>query len=115
MKARAVEFSEEASRDLLDLHDWIAEATNSDVALSYLERLGDYCLGFDLASERGQLRDDLRPGLRVIGFEKRVTIAFFVEARGVIVDAQISVLVCRPALRWRAALLTDSFRLIRAP
>ena len=85
MKARAVEFSEEATRDLLDLFDWIAKATNSAIALSYLERLGEYCRGFDLASERGQLRDDIRPGLRVVGFEKRVTIAFFVEAERVVI------------------------------
>lgn len=34
--------------------------------------------GFALASERGRLRDGVRPGLRVIGFERRVTAAFTV-------------------------------------
>jgi toxin ParE1/3/4 len=48
--------------------------------LSYVERLEIWCLGFDLASERGHSRDDVRPGLRIIGFERRATIAFAVEA-----------------------------------
>jgi toxin ParE1/3/4 len=29
--------------------------------------------------ERGTLRDDLRPGLRVIGFERRIAVAFHVQ------------------------------------
>lgn len=37
----------------------------------------------DIASERGTRRDDIRPGLRTIGFERRVVIAFHVSARRV--------------------------------
>jgi toxin ParE1/3/4 len=37
----------------------------------------------DIASERGVLRDDIRPGLRVAGFERRLTVAFSVEAETV--------------------------------
>ena len=43
------------------------------------------CLGFDLASERGRKRDDVRPGLRIAGFERRVTVAFMVENDRVII------------------------------
>ncbi|MDZ4366104.1 MAG: type II toxin-antitoxin system RelE/ParE family toxin [Afipia sp.] len=35
--------------------------------------------------ERGTRRDDLSPGLRIVGFERRVTIAFVVEEDEVIV------------------------------
>jgi toxin ParE1/3/4 len=35
---------------------------------------------------RGTRRDDLRPSLRVIGFERRVTIAFHVSASAVTID-----------------------------
>jgi len=38
-------------------------------ALAYVERLEGYCLGFDLASERGHRRDDIREGLRTVGFD----------------------------------------------
>jgi toxin ParE1/3/4 len=36
-----------------------------------------------LPSERGHRRDDIRPRLRVVGFERRVTIAFTVSAEAV--------------------------------
>ncbi len=78
MKRRAVEISEEARRDLFALYEWIAEAASPKVALNYIERIEKYCNGFDLAGERGHLREDIRPGLRIVGFEKRVTIAFTV-------------------------------------
>ncbi len=78
MKARAVVFSPEARRDLLDLYQTIASAASPAVALAYIERIEGFCLHFDLASERGQRRDDIRPGLRVTGFERRITVAFTV-------------------------------------
>jgi toxin ParE1/3/4 len=79
MKRRSVVFAPEAQDDLFRLSDWIADAAGPDTALSYIERLESYCLAFDLASERGHLRDDIRPGLRIVGFERRVTIAFVVD------------------------------------
>lgn len=36
--------------------------------------------------ERGTRREDLRSGLRIIGFERRVTIAFHVAADRITVD-----------------------------
>ena len=36
-------------------------------------------MGFDIVSERGHRRDDISPGLRIAGFERRVTIAFAVD------------------------------------
>jgi toxin ParE1/3/4 len=83
LKRRAVVFSPEAKNDLLRLYDWIADASGPAVALSYVERLESYCLGFDLASDRGYSRHDLRPGLRLVGFERRVTIAFAVDTKRV--------------------------------
>jgi toxin ParE1/3/4 len=78
LRQRRVAFAPEAIADLLNLYEWIAEAASPAVAMRYLERLEDYCLGFDTASERGMRRDDVRPGLRIIGFERRVTLAFVV-------------------------------------
>lgn len=80
MKRRQVVFSPEARRDLLQLYDWIHERAGGEIALSYVERLEAYCLGFEISSHRGQRRDYIRPGLRTVGFERRVTIAFIVEA-----------------------------------
>jgi toxin ParE1/3/4 len=39
-----------------------------------------------VAGERGTRRDDLQPGLRIVGFERRVTIAFHVEPGTVTID-----------------------------
>jgi len=70
VKQRLVEFSEDAAADPNSLHDWIAESADPAEALSYIERLEDYCLGFDVAYGRGQRRDKIRPNLRIVGFDR---------------------------------------------
>ena len=79
MKQYQVIFAPEARDDLFAVYDWIAAAASPDTALSYIERIETYCLGFTHAAERGMRRDDVRPGLRIVGFERRVTIAFSVK------------------------------------
>lgn len=80
MKRRTVTFAPEARDDLIQLGDWIAERAGIDAALAYIDRLEAYCIGFETSGERGQRRDDIRPGLRVTGFEHRIAIAFTVSA-----------------------------------
>lgn len=82
MKRRVV-FSPEAQADLLALYEYVAEQSSAAVAIGYIARIEAYCLGFDLGAERGSQRDDIRPGLRTVGFERRITIAFHVDARTV--------------------------------
>ena len=79
MKARSVEFSPEALDDLLNLYDWIADAADPETAFAYIDRLESYCRDMKYAAERGHKRDDIRPNLRIVGFERRVTIAFTVS------------------------------------
>ena len=86
MKGREVVFTPEAQRDLQQLHDWIAERAGDEVALGYIQRLESYCLGLTIASQRGRRRNDLHPGLRIVGFERRVAIAFFVEPDVVVIS-----------------------------
>ena len=86
MEKREVVFSPEAQGDLLELYDYIADSSNAARAIGYIARLEAYCLGFDLAAERGTRRDDIRPGLRIVGFERRVTIAFHVDPKRVTID-----------------------------
>ena len=85
MKQRSVEISDEAIDDLSALYDWIEVQSSPTTAFSYTERLIDFCYRLDLASERGQRRDDIRPGLRIVGFERRVTVAFTVEEKRVVI------------------------------
>jgi toxin ParE1/3/4 len=69
-------FSPEAQADLLELYDYIAERSGADRALGYVERIEGWINGLESFPERGVLRDDIRPGLRVAGFERRVSVAF---------------------------------------
>ena len=83
MKPRGIIFAPEARADLLALYEWISAKASPEVAMAYIGRIERYCSGFDLASQRGHSRDDIRTGLRVIGFERRVTIAFMVSDQAV--------------------------------
>jgi toxin ParE1/3/4 len=71
-------FAPEAENDLLQLYLFISEFSGDDRAMAYIEQVERYCRGFATFPKRGQQRDDLLPGLRVIGFKRRITIAFHV-------------------------------------
>ena len=64
---------------------WIADAASAAVARAYMDRLHEYCQSFALFPERGTQRPDLRPGLRTIGFRRRVTIAFVARKDDVLI------------------------------
>ena len=98
MKQRDVMFAPEATGDLIGLYDWIAAAASPAVAMGYLERVETFCLRLGVGSERGYRRDDIRPGLRVIGFERRLNIAF------VVTDETVTVLrVFSAGRNWETA------------
>jgi toxin ParE1/3/4 len=78
-------FDEAAEDDLRMIGEWIAERASVETAIGYVERLRSYCRGFDIFPARGTLRDDLEPGLRTIGFERRVLIAFKVYQTTVVI------------------------------
>lgn len=84
--AHEVIFAPEALADLTGLYDRIAAGASPERALAYIERLQRYCLGFATFPERGTRRDDLRPGLRTIGYRRRVTVAFHVTPERVVID-----------------------------
>ena len=86
MEKREVVLSPEAVGDLIGLYEYIAADSGPARAIAYVARIEDYCARFDLAAERGTRRDDIRPGLRIVGFEWRVTIAFHVDATTVTID-----------------------------
>ena len=52
----------------------------------YVGRIVDFCNGLSTFPLRGTQRDDLLSGLRVTGFERRVTIAFIVTAETVLIE-----------------------------
>lgn len=78
-------FSQEAQNDLLDLYDFIAGRDGESRALGYIERIEEWCESLRIFPQRGTSRDDIRPGLRIAGFERRVTVAFAVGVDSVII------------------------------
>jgi len=74
--ARSVVFREEAENDLTELALYVASQSGTVVANRYLDRIYAACAGLAHFPERGRPRDDLLPGLRTIGFERRATIVY---------------------------------------
>lgn len=73
---RPVRFAPEATTNLADIYDYIAPRGGERVAATYVARIYQYCLDMGTFPERGMRRDDIWPGLRLVGFERRATIAF---------------------------------------
>ncbi len=84
MPARVV-FATSAQADLDGLFEWISDRAGLATALAYTRRIESFCAGFAPFPKRGSERSDLRPGLRTIGFERRVTIAFTVQGDDVVI------------------------------
>ncbi len=63
---------------MLRIYDYIADQAGAERALAYISRIEQCCAQLETFPERGTRRDDVRSGLRVIGFERRVSIAFHV-------------------------------------
>lgn len=87
--SRDVAYTPAAERDLLLLYDYIAERSGADRAKAYTDTIQARCVGLAFFPERGTRRDDIRRGVRIIGFERRVTIAFHSTADAVIIDRVI--------------------------
>ena len=85
MKLREVVYSPEFVEDIDKLFEIIAARSNDQTALKYISRIEEFCDSLDLASVRGTLRDDIRMGLRIVGFERRAVVAFTVEEDRVVI------------------------------
>ena len=77
--ALKVYFRPRAEADLFALYEYIASQANPAVAGNYINRIEQACMALATFPKRGTRRDDMMLGLRTIGFERRVTIAFRVQ------------------------------------
>lgn len=78
MKFKIV-LSPEAEQHLDDLFVAIAQESGEERAEKFVGSILTYCYDFDTFPHRGSRRDDIRPGVRVVGFRRRASIAFTVE------------------------------------
>jgi toxin ParE1/3/4 len=81
-------FTPLAERHLDRLHQYITTHASEDRADHYVGRIVAFCKVLTTFPMRETPRDDLLPGLRVTGFERRVTIAFVVTEAAVLIQVQ---------------------------
>jgi toxin ParE1/3/4 len=79
-------FTPLAERHLDSLHQYITGHASEERADKYVGRIVAFCKSLTTFPMRGTPRDDLLPGLRVTGFERRVTIAFVVTDAAVLIE-----------------------------
>lgn len=75
-----------AEADLESIVDWIADQSSIRTARGFVDRIEQRIYSLQHFPARGTRRDDLTPGLRLIGLEARVTIAFRIHDKAVIVE-----------------------------
>jgi toxin ParE1/3/4 len=85
MKKSQIIFSLTAKADVALIESWVAENAGATIASKYSKRILSFCQRLETGSQRGTKRDEIRLGLRVIGFEKRVNILFVVTPEDVII------------------------------
>jgi plasmid stabilization system protein ParE len=81
-----VVFTPEAQVQLTELYRYIAAAASPEVARRYTDAIVAHCDGLKTFPLRGAPRDDIRPGLRVTTYRRRVVIAFAVG------DGQVAII-----------------------
>jgi toxin ParE1/3/4 len=81
-----VVFTPRAIRQLEDLHDYLCDNASDRIADNYVGRIVAHCQKLSLFPNRGTRRDDILPGLRTIGFERRATLAFLVQTDLVLIE-----------------------------
>lgn len=74
-----VRLSTDAEHDLWEIQEFLKGVASAKTASIYVDRILDYLATFSHFPERGTLRNEIRPGLRIVGFEKRISVAFVVE------------------------------------
>jgi plasmid stabilization system protein ParE len=76
-------FTPEAEEQLAELYGYIASAASPDIAARFTDAIVTYCESLRTFPLRGMRRDDIRPGLRILGYRKRVAVAFNVDVERV--------------------------------
>lgn len=93
MKTREIIITPEAEDDLDHLYNEISQRASPSIAYAFVARIEAFCRSLTHAAERGTDRSDVSPGMRSLGFERRVTIVLHIE------DATASVVRIFPAGR----------------
>jgi plasmid stabilization system protein ParE len=83
VSARKLVLRPAAETDLADIYRYISERSGSpETAINYVRRIRAWCDQLVVFPEGGRARDDLRRGVRIITFERRVVIAYMILPSG---------------------------------
>ncbi|CAA2159767.1 hypothetical protein MBRA_04950 [Methylobacterium brachiatum] len=85
MRRRSITYAPAAGDDLDWIYDTVAKASTPVIASGFEQSIRNLCQRLEYGAERGSLHSDLRPGLRTIGFARRLTVAFTVEKHRVVI------------------------------
>ena len=66
-------------------YEYIEGESSPETAQRFTHSIVDYCSGFSIFPHRGLQRNDLRPGLRIVGFRRQGAIAIAVQANQVFI------------------------------
>ena len=83
MKTWPIVYDPQAIEDLDGIHEWISRQASTRTADLYEERIVACIARLRHFPDRGSRRDDVAEGLRVLGFERRVDIAYRLTAERV--------------------------------
>ena len=75
-----VVFTPEAEAQLIELYGYIATEASPETAARFTDGIVTYCESLSSFPVRGTRRDDVRPGLRITSYRKRVVVAFAIDA-----------------------------------
>ena len=85
MKRYRVIISPQAEADFDSLYAFIADDAGKPAAKRFIDRLYAFCSSLKNAPHRGTSREDLMPGLRLLGYRRRATIGFIVTEEQVVI------------------------------
>lgn len=79
MASYRVTFSRHTLTDLASIRTHIALARTAAFADTFVDRIVSYCESFGELPHRGTQRDEIRPGVRTVGWRRTVTVAFRID------------------------------------
>jgi plasmid stabilization system protein ParE len=74
-----VRLSVAARQDVDALLEYLVPRAGEAAAQNYIDRLQTFLEAFQSFPKRGTVRNEIRDGLRIVGFERSLSIAFSVE------------------------------------
>ena len=81
----SVVFTPEAEEQLVDLYHYITTVGSPEAAARYTDSILTFCEELAAFPNQGRARDDIRPGLRIIGYRRRVVVAFAVTGHALLI------------------------------